>query len=68
MREVFSFLSLLVNFHEEMVGWGALKKEGDDWCVVRVSWGNVCVIRGYSESTSLPVPVPTYGPICHTEM
>lgn len=45
-----------------------LKKEGDDWCGVRGSWGNVFVIRAYSESTSLRVPVPVYGPICHTEM
>ena len=45
-----------------------LKKEGADWCGVRGTWGNVFVTRAYSESTSLPEPVPIYQPICHTEM
>lgn len=62
----FGFLSPLVNFHEERekVGMMGLKKKEDDWCSVRGGCGNVFVIRAYSESTYLLVPLP----ISHTQM
>lgn len=45
------------NFHEERekVGMMGLKKKEDDWCSVRGGYGNVFVIRAYSESTCLLV-------------